>query len=176
MSPSVVPSVKRQCHSGSHLWVSLAAECWGPAWSWGKVPLLFWYHRQSLPPKNRIGQSGKNLWPMEYFKAFSQTKTPNAFRPVGFWIGEVVLIVLLATKWQSREILVIHSTSFHSYVYFSHFPWDFRDSLDRGFNLCSIRWRIFFVSLVLNLVLIRQERSQPSRRDTLTLKPRLLPS
>ena len=35
---------------------------------------------------------------MEYFEAFLQKKTANVLRPVGFWIGEAVLIVRLAAK------------------------------------------------------------------------------
>lgn len=62
------------------------------------------------------------------------------------------------------------------------FPSDFRDSLDRKLTFAQsggdavIGTRIFFVSLVLNLVPIRQERSQPNRADTLTFTPRLLQS
>ncbi len=58
---------------------------------------------------------------------------------------------------------MIYSRLFCSYLYLSHFPLDFRDSLDRKLTFAPsggdavIGTRIFFVSAVLNLVLIRQE-------------------
>lgn len=62
--------------------------------------------------------------------------------------------------------IYLFSRSFCSYVYLSHFLSDFRDSLDRKLTFARsggealIGRRIVFVSIVLNLVLIRQERSQ----------------
>lgn len=69
---------------------------------------------------------------------------------------------------KAEIILMIYSRSFRSYVVFV-FPSDFRDSLDRELTFAQsggdtvIGTRIFFVSLVLNLVPIRQARSQPNR-------------
>lgn len=153
----------------SRLQVQLAAKCWGSAWSWGKVSfssditaiISLW---------NPIGRSERiyDLW--NILKVPQDKNTSYPMTTCSRWnincASQTALLKLTGAKTFCRLT---------GYACLSHFPLDFYNSLDRKLTIAPpggdavTNTRIFFVSIVLNLILIRQGRSQLNRKNTLTM-------